>query len=250
MTHDTDFSRLPERRLQLIHVESFLLIAALLSQLAFLFWMGFGTRSLNAVREFINEPLLWVLFGANLLCWSLVFIVRFFWQGFDYGANQDVQTGLYHRSYFERIVEMEARRSGRYRYPVTLCLLDIDRFKSINQNFGRKKGDEVLRKFAEFLRSSVRITDLIARYDRDEFCVLLPHTDVVKAEKFISRIVAQMQERLDCSFSAGLTAFHAGENGAQLLDRASLALEQAKREGTGKVRCLLSGQDSQAVLSF
>mgnify|MGYP001571506285 CR=1 FL=1 len=250
MIHDPDFSRLPERRLQLIQVESFLLITALLSQLAFIFWMGFGTRSMNAVREFINEPILWVLFAANLVCWSLVFVVRFFWQGFDYGANEDLQTGLYHRSYFERILEMEIRRSGRYHYPATLCLLDIDRFTSLNQSFGRKHGDEVLRKFAEFLRSSVRLTDLIARYERDEFCVLLPHTDLVKAEKFISRIVAQAQERLDCSFSAGLTGFHAGENRAQLLERASLALELAKREGIGKVRCLLSGQDSQAILSF
>lgn len=250
MTHDEDFSKLPERRTQLIHIESFLLIAALLSQLSFVLWMGFGTRSMNAVKEFINEPLLWVLFAANLACWSLVFIVRFFWQGFDYGTNQDLQTGLYHRNYFERILEMEIRRSGRYRYPVTLCILDIDRFTSLNQSFGRKRGDEVLQKFAEFLRASVRITDLIARYERDEFLVLLPHTDLVKAEKFISRIVAQMQERLDYSFSAGLTNFHAGESRSQLLERVSLALGQAKREGTGKVRCLLSGQDSQAVLSF
>ncbi len=250
MTHDQDFSRLPERRIQLIHTESFLLIAALLSQLSFILWMGFGTRSMNAVREFINEPLLWALFAANLICWSLVFIVRFFWQGFDYGANQDLQTGLYHRNYFERILEMEVRRSGRYHYPVTLCILDVDRFTSMNQSFGRKHCDEVLRKFAEFLRTTVRITDLIARYERDEFLVLLPHTDLVKAEKFISRIVAQAQERLDLSFSAGLTAFHTGETRSQLLERALLALQQAKREGTGKVRCLLSGQDSQAILSF
>lgn len=250
MDSDKDFSRLPERRTQLIHTESFLLITALISQLAFFFWMGFGTKSTNAVREFLDEPVLWVFFGANIICWSLIFVVRFFWQGFDYGAHQDAKTGLYHRHYFERILEMEIRRSGRYRYPVTLCILDIDRFKSLNQTLGKKQGDQMLQKFADFLRNSVRITDLIARYAGDEFCVLLPHTDLVKAEKFISRLVALAQERLDCSFSAGLTTFHAGETRVQLLERAAFALLQAKREGKGKVRSLPSAQDNQAALNF
>lgn len=248
MNSENEFSGLYERRSQLIQVESFLLITALLTQLGFVFWMGFGTPSMNAVHEFLDEPLLWILLGANLFCWMFVFATRFFWQAFEGGADQDKKTGLYHRGYFERIVEMEIRRSRRYKYPAALCLLDLDRFSALNKTAGRKRADEILRIFADFLRQSVRTTDLIARFGRDEFCVLLPHTDAVRAEKFISRIVALAQERLDCSFSAGLTPFHAGENRERLFERAAAALEQAKQGGSGRVVCIHAEVNSQAAI--
>lgn len=248
---EKDFSSVFEHRTQLIHVESFLLITALLSQLAFMFWMGFGTHhSFSAAWEFLKQPALWFMTAFNLVCWGTVFMVRFFWQGFDHDANSDMETGLFHRLHFEKLTGLEIRRAGRYRYPVTLCLLDLDHFSSLNESYGRRRGDETLERFAGFLRASVRITDMIARYGKDEFCVLLPHTDLVHAEKFMTRILALSQERLDCSFSAGLTSFQPGETPAHLWARVLAALEQAKREGTGKIRCLVGGIGSQAVLSF
>ena len=252
MTHtrEQDLSDLFERRTQLIHIESFLLILALLSQLAFMFWRGFGERSFTTASEFLKDPVLWAVLAANLICWGIIFAVRFLWQGFDHQANSDPQTGLFHRFHFEKLLDTEIRRAGRYHYPATLCMIDLDRFAALNESHGRSRGDETLQRFAGFLRASARITDLIARYEKDEFCILLPHTDLVRAEKFIARILAQSQERLDCSFSAGLTAFYAGEARSQFWGRAALALGQAKQEGTGKIRCLISGTDSRAVLSF
>lgn len=247
---EKDGSTLFERRSQLISLESFLLIAALLSQLAFMFWMGFGTRSFSEVQELFREPLRAVFLSANLACWIAIFAIRFFWQGFDQDVNNDMQTGLFNRYYFEKLLEMEIRRAGRYRYPLTLCVLDIDQFSSLNENYGKKRGDETLQGFAGFLRASVRLTDLLARHDKDEFCVLLPHTDLIRAEKFMQRVLAQSQERLDCSFSAGITTYHTGESRAQFVSRTLEALNQAKREGNGKLRCLVTGPDSQTVLSF
>ncbi len=237
---DKEVPTLFERRIQLIQAESFFLIAALLSQLAFMLWLGFGTRSLDSViQECLKEPLLMGLQAVNLIFWVMIFSARFFWMGFDRAVNHDLQTGLFNRLHFEKLLETEMRRAGRYHYPATLCLLDL-----------KNRGPETLQRFAGFLRASVRITDLLARREGDEFYILLPHTDLVRSEKFIQRLLAQAQERLDCSFSAGLTAYHAGESREQLIERALAGLAEARRDGRGKIRCVISGQDSHAVLSF
>ena len=233
-----------------IFLESLLqrsLILLNLAALGFLIYFLVTERPLNPTLCLSTSG---VLLGLNLVQAAFIFYCRSRWLEMGKQADVDGRTGLLNRVYFDKTLEQEVRRAGRYHFSLTLCVVDLDDFGSFNENFGQRRGDELLKKFGDFLRASIRFTDSIC-YDReDQFCVLLPHTDVVRAQKFLSRLLAQAQERLDISFSAGLSAFQPGESPLHFFLRASLALKQAKREGKKQIRCLVHGEDSHAVVSF
>jgi len=164
--------------------------------------------------------------------------------------GKDELTGAYDRSAFEILMQGEMKRAGRYHYPLALCLLAVDEFDSYRQHFGVAKGKDLLRQFSSCLIRLVRATDSVGRYDDAQFCVLLPHTDVVQAEKFLARALAQVEEQVDSGFSAGVTAYHSGETGAQLIIRANVALDQARREGKRQIRCIIGNSDEGNFLRF
>ena len=147
-------------------------------------------------------------------------------------------------------MDREIRSAGRYHYPVTLCLIDLDDFRSYNETFGHEKGNHLLKTFGLFLRGTVRFSDSVSRYEKDEFLVMLPHTDLVASEKFLQRIQILSHERIDASFSAGVTSYRAGESPSQFLERAKIALSEAKREGSKKIRCIIGNDDTHVVVSF
>lgn len=243
-----DFAHVFERRQHWLVLETFLQFAAVLTQISVfsvIAWTLFEGR-----QDFLKTRLFWSLPAANLVLWTAMFMAREVWKALDKQADHDPKTGLYHSAYFDKVLEKEVRRAGRYKYPLTLCRVDLDEFSSFNQHYGRRQGDMRLQQFADFMKAAIRNTDVLARFENDEFCILLPHTELVKAEKFISRLLAHTQERLDCSFSAGLTAYQTGESKFQFFHRGELALHQARQEGQKKVRCIVSGTDSHAVLSF
>ena len=165
-------------------------------------------------------------------------------------AFLDECTGALTNQAFEKILAEEIRRAGRYHYPVTLCHLDLDDFASFSQNFGSEKGEALLRQFSELLRSTVRFSDTVGRAPKDGFFVLLPHTDLIRAQKFLNRALNESQDKLDAGFSAGLTVYQAGEKQTDLLARLETAMGAAKREGKKKIRAVVPGQDAQAVLSL
>lgn len=162
----------------------------------------------------------------------------------------DARTGALTIQAFKKILDEELRRAGRYHYALTLCRLDLDDFGSFNENFGPEKGDLLLRQFSDLLRSTVRFSDTVGHAKKDGFFVLLPHTDLMRAQRFLARALMETQERLDTSFSAGLTAYQAGEKQSDLLERLELAIRSAQREGKKNIRALVPGQDAHAVLSF
>lgn len=162
----------------------------------------------------------------------------------------DGLTGVFNRRFFEEVLEEEVRRSGRYRAPLTLCFLDLDGFRSYNESFGPAKGDELLERFARFMRGTIRVTDAISRYGGDEFSILLPQTDLLRAEKFVSRVLSGMPASLDCTFSAGLTVYRPGESKEKFMIRAQIALTHAKRDGKKKVCCIIGNDDAEAVLNL
>lgn len=150
--------------------------------------------------------------------------------------SEDRLTGALSLSKFLKILDEELRRGGRYRYPVSLCCIDIDDFTEFNEQQGPKRGDELLRKFFQILKSTTRCADRIARDRGDEFWVLLPHTDQTRAEKFLSRFQQETDAKLGINFSAGIVHFQAGESSAQVIKNAQNALIQAKGEGGRKIR--------------
>jgi len=109
-------------------------------------------------------------------------------------ANHDPLTGLYNRRYFNQVIETELSRSERYEHALSFLMIDVNRFKEINDTFGHQTGDEVLQSVSGLLRQAVRETDLVVRYGGDEFLVVLLET-LDETDSIIQRIDAAMNEK-------------------------------------------------------
>ncbi|MDI3316799.1 MAG: sensor domain-containing diguanylate cyclase [Bacillota bacterium] len=115
-------------------------------------------------------------------------------------AQTDAMTGLYNYRYLVRRLQAELESSAASGQPVAVLFLDMDRFKSYNDHFGHQVGDELLRAAAQVIRSSVRESDVPARYAGDEFAVILPGADRRSAEEAAERIQRALA---GYAFSAG-----------------------------------------------
>ena len=209
-----------------------------------------GEQGLGGVDSFRVLDFLVLLVAVNSLLWLALRGLSRQWGNLQDRSRWDPVTGTLNRIDFEEILDAELRGAGRYHYSVTLCLLDLDRFRAFNDELGRERGDQLLHDFGHFMRGAIRFTDAVARAGSDEFFVLLPHTDLLAAEKFISRILILAGERVDASFSAGITPYRAGETSSQFLTRVRLALDQARREWKNKICCVIAGDDTSTVLRF
>ncbi|MBM3779760.1 MAG: GGDEF domain-containing protein [Acidimicrobiia bacterium] len=166
---------------------------------------------------------------------------------------RDGLTGLLNQTYFEERLGIELERAARHRRPLVLILLDLDRFKSVNDTRGHPAGDTVLRAAAAQLRRLIRRTDLAARVGGDEFAIVLPESSlrdgINKAEE-IRRAVEEAaidaaggQIAVTCSAGVAL----AGEDGTTaqaLIDVADGRLFAAKRQGRNRV--IGTGEPGQA----
>jgi two-component system cell cycle response regulator len=161
-------------------------------------------------------------------------------------ALTDPLTGLFNRRYMETHVGTLVERSAARGKSLSLLILDIDYFKSINDSFGHDAGDDVLREFAERLKASIRGIDLACRYGGEEFVVVMPDTDLgiatLVAERIRRRIagepfpIEQGARSIEVTISIGIAA-RAGpqDNASQMLKRADDALYRAKRDGRNRV---------------
>jgi diguanylate cyclase (GGDEF)-like protein len=104
-------------------------------------------------------------------------------------TRRDALTGVYNRAYLDQFLGREFENSTRHKWPLSVAFADLDKFKSINDNFGHQAGDRILQATARILRGNTRETDLIARYGGEEFVVVLPATDAETARTICERIV-------------------------------------------------------------
>ncbi len=100
----------------------------------------------------------------------------------------DFLTGLQNRRAFIELLSMEIDRARRYEHPFTLVYLDLDNFKTVNDSFGHKTGDMILRSVTRTIQENIRETDTVARLGGDEFGILMPETGRNVAEAIISRV--------------------------------------------------------------
>lgn len=171
-------------------------------------------------------------------------------------ATIDPLTGAYNRSTFHEIAERELSRARRQGRPLSIVMLDIDHFRAINEKHGHRLGDEVLRKFADLVRSALRKEDMLVRYGGEEFLVMLPDVPgpgaVVVAGR-IRRYVANEpievgEEKFAVTVSLGVAARldEGPESIDTLLDRADSALALAKERGRNRVVALSLGRSIAA----
>ena len=109
-------------------------------------------------------------------------------------AMTDPLTGLYNRAYLADRFLVEMRRARNYGFPMSVALIDIDRFKRINDRYGHPAGDEVLRQLASFLRERTRSTDAVVRYGGEEFAVLMATADADVAFVQADRIRTELEK--------------------------------------------------------
>jgi len=166
---------------------------------------------------------------------------------FRWLANIDALTGCLNRRAFLERLERELDRVGRYGVQLSILMIDLDRFKDINDTRGHLVGDSVLRQIGDLLRSEARSVDLAARYGGEEFVIVLPDTDcgggLVFAERLRQRVLsmnfAEMGEPLTVTVSIGVaSATDEGEpaTAESLIARADEALYRAKHDGRNRVR--------------
>jgi diguanylate cyclase (GGDEF)-like protein len=161
----------------------------------------------------------------------------------------DSLTGVHNRRSFDQGLEEEWRRALRLGNPLSLMLLDLDRFKEFNDLYGHPRGDECLRQVAGLLKESLqRVSDLVARYGGEEFVVILPNTWLAGAGELAERIRAGVQalaishegaaERGVVTVSLGVACMvpTPASSATALVEAADAALYRAKREGRNRVR--------------
>ena len=167
-------------------------------------------------------------------------------------ARTDALTGLDNQREFRRRLGEEIERARRYGRPVSLLMLDIDRFKTVNDTHGHPVGDEVLRVIAAQIRAAVRPTDYAARYGGEEFAVILPETanaGAVTAAEHVRAAVAGAAipvapgQALNITVSIGAATFPEDADAeAGLIAAADRALYSAKQSGRNRV-CRLASRD-------
>src|SRR5881392_2845042 len=159
-------------------------------------------------------------------------------------AATDSLTGLANRRSFDDELALEWRRAERVGDPLALVLVDLDNFKSINDELGHQAGDAVLRRVAAILDSGARNADLAARYGGEEFALLAPETDLLGATKLADRLRADLEaatlqlpdgEELSVTASFGVAVMGTLERPEQLIAAADEALYEAKRNGKNRV---------------
>jgi diguanylate cyclase (GGDEF)-like protein len=157
----------------------------------------------------------------------------------------DALTGLANRRHFMALAEQELSRAARYGGPLSVFMMDIDHFKVVNDTYGHQTGDLVLQQLGSLCRETLREIDRVGRIGGEEFAVILPHTDGVRALEVAERLrqaVARCEVALEkglplhFTLSIGVTTLVGiGANIDTLLGQADSALYEAKRGGRNRV---------------
>ena len=155
-------------------------------------------------------------------------------------SGEDMLTGIANRRAFLRTLQRKSSLAARHKHVFCIALLDLDRFKEVNDRFGHTQGNHLLAAIGTTMRHVLRTTDTPARIGGDEFAILLPHTTLLQAEFAIHRLassLASIQSPLPLSFCCGILEINTPSvPSAQVLETAAdQLLYQAKAKGPGSV---------------
>lgn len=160
-------------------------------------------------------------------------------------AITDELTGIYNRRKFNEISFREFIRAKRNKTPLSIIIMDLDHFKTINDTYGHATGDDVLKTVAKSISASLRSLDIFARYGGEEFIICLPETSIIAAQKVAERIRLCINERVfhdeqnnvfKISLSLGVAQIKEfSETIEDAIRDADKALYEAKNLGRNKV---------------
>lgn len=155
-------------------------------------------------------------------------------------ATRDPLTSCFNRRSFFEQFDSQWNSAKRYHQPLSAIMVDVDHFKSINDNHGHSVGDQVLQKVAETLMQTARETDIVARYGGEEFAILLPNTEILNAaasaERIRKALAAMKFPNLSVTASLGVSSIcQKATSPQELLDQADKCLYVAKRNGRNQV---------------
>jgi diguanylate cyclase (GGDEF)-like protein/PAS domain S-box-containing protein len=165
-------------------------------------------------------------------------------------ATTDELTGVTNRRHFLELANKELKRTIRCNHPLSIVLIDLDHFKSINDTLGHAGGDQALMNFAKICLLNMREIDIFARFGGDEFVLMLPETNQNQAHTFVERMCQTLAAKpidlggkpVFITFSSGISSLEGREESLDaLLSRADQALYQAKEAGRN---CIVINPDS------
>lgn len=157
-------------------------------------------------------------------------------------ALSDSLTGLRNRLAYEEAIQYELERFKRYGRPVALIMLDLDKFKNINDTLGHGVGDKVLQYVARILAKNIRNVDFLARYGGEEFVIILPELGLQEAKKVAEKICKAVQanklnvdgKAVNVTISGGIARVRQDDTSESLFERADTALYLAKERGRNR----------------
>jgi diguanylate cyclase (GGDEF)-like protein len=155
----------------------------------------------------------------------------------------DTLTGVYNRRFLDGRMHEELARSRRAKNPLSVVMLDIDHFKKVNDTYGHRCGDFILKSTASICFSCLRESDVLVRYGGEEFICLLTETDGEGAAKTAERLRKAVEEHvnyfdtytINVTISLGVAVMREDDTPEKMIERADCALYEAKRSGRNKV---------------
>lgn len=158
-------------------------------------------------------------------------------------AHHDALTGLSNRRDMVDRLHREVHSAARHGYTFSVILCDIDRFKEVNDTFGHKAGDTVLKQVAQTVVATIRSEDVCGRWGGEEFLILLPHTGEEQGCGVAEKIRIAMAEQetvfdghtIRCTISAGVAGYHHGDDIDAVIRTADTRMYEAKQLGRNQV---------------
>ena len=162
-------------------------------------------------------------------------------------ATRDTLTGLYNRRFLMEALDREVARAKRYKSDLTLCMIDLDHFKRVNDNFGHAAGDMVLAEIGDMLKRSFRKSDILSRYGGEEFAIIMPQVQEAEAREACERFRKMVAShdfdhdalQFKITVSMGLASYQtlAEQSPLGLVTAADQTLYQAKDHGRNVIKC-------------
>lgn len=158
---------------------------------------------------------------------------------------KDGLTGVFNRRYFDIHIQQMMQKALENKRPLSLLMCDIDHFKEVNDTYGHQAGDAVLKAITDTLKSTFRVTDLIARFGGEEFVILLSDLTLEQTLKIAGRLcekISEVEVKINTqgevikkTISVGVTEYKSGESATEFIERSDKAMYEAKNAGRNMV---------------